>query len=154
MKNWMSGIRGTILMVLLWVVGWALGFGGLIEAFVDRDGDVLDIWFTAMTIPGFIGGIVFSALLRIAEGHRRFDEVPLVRMAIWGAVTGLVIGAIAMARGIELTLTTGKIFVITTVLGIVAAIGSALFFRLVSRKMNVRSQNEKEPPHRDTSPMD
>ena len=137
MKNWLSGIGGTILMVLLWVVGWALGFGGLIEAFVDPNGDVLDIWFTAMAVPGLIGGVVFSALLRIAEGHRRFDEIPFVRMAIWGAVTGLVIGAIAMARGIELTLTTGQIFVITTVLGVVAAVGSALFFRLVSQKMKV-----------------
>ncbi len=133
MKKWMSGIRGTVVMILLWIVGWGLGFGGLIEAFVDPDGDILDIWFTAMAIPGFIGGVVFSALLRIAEGSRSFDELSLVRFATWGAVTGLVIGAIAMARGIELTLTTGKIFVITTALGIVAAIGSAVFFRLVAR---------------------
>ncbi|MDX2042085.1 MAG: hypothetical protein SF097_12595 [Acidobacteriota bacterium] len=133
MNKWMSGIRGTVLMILLWVVGWGLGFGGLIEAFVDPDGEILDIWFTAMAIPGFIGGVVFSALLRIAEGRRSFDEVSLVRFAIWGAATGLVIGGIAMARGIELSLTTGKIFGITTVLGIVAAIGSAVFFRLVAR---------------------
>jgi hypothetical protein len=133
MKKWMSGMRGTILMILLWIVGWGLGFGGLIEAFIDPHGEILDIWFTAMAIPGFIGGVVFSALLRIAEGRRSFDEVSLVRFAIWGAVTGLVIGAIAMARGIELTLTPGKIFAITTALGIVAAIGSAVFFRLVAR---------------------
>lgn len=133
MKKWFSGIRGTILMILLWIVGWGLGFGGLIEAFVDPDGDILDIWFTAMAIPGFIGGVVFSALLRIAEGGRSFDEVSLVRFAIWGAVTGFMIGGIAMAKGIELTLTTGKIFVITTTLGVVAAIGSAVFFRLVAR---------------------
>lgn len=133
MKKWMSGIRGTVLMILLWIVGWGLGFGGLIEAFVDPDGEILDIWFTAMAIPGFIGGVVFSALLRIAEGRRSFDEVSLMRFAIWGAATGLVIGGIAMARGIELSLTTGKIFGITTVLGIVAAIGSAVFFRLVAR---------------------
>ncbi len=134
MKKWMSGIRGTVLMILLWIVGWGLGFGGLIEAFVDPDGKILDIWFTAMAIPGFIGGVVFSALLRIAEGRRSFDEVSLVRFAIWGAATGLVIGGIAMARGIELSLTTGKIFGITTVLGIVAAIGSAVFFRFVARQ--------------------
>lgn len=133
MKKWFSGMRGMILMILLWVVGWGLGFGGLIEAFVDPDGDILDIWFTAMAIPGFIGGVVFSALLRIVEGGRSFDEVSLVRFAIWGAVAGLVIGGIAMARGIELTLTTGKIFVIATALGVVAAIGSAVFFRLVAR---------------------
>jgi hypothetical protein len=132
MKKWMSGIRGTVLMILLWIVGWGLGFGGLIEAFIDPDGDILDVWLTALAIPGFIGGVVFSALLRIAEGRRSFDEVSLARFAMWGAVTGLVIGGIAMAKGIELTLTTGKIFVITTALGVVAAIGSAVFFRLVA----------------------
>jgi len=133
MKKWMSGIRGTLLMILLWIVGWGLGFGGLIEAFIDTSGEILDIWFTAMALPGFIGGVVFSALLAIAERGRSFDQVSLVRFASWGAVTGLVIGGIAMARGIELTLTTGKIFVITTALGIVAAIGSAVFFRLLAR---------------------
>jgi len=133
MKKWFSGIRGTVAMILLWTVGWGLGFGGLVELFVDPSGDILDIWFTAMAIPGFIGGVVFSALLRIAEGGRNFNEVSLVRFAVWGAVTGLVIGGIAMAKGIELTLTTGKIFVITTALGIVAAIGAAVFFRLVAR---------------------
>jgi hypothetical protein len=133
MKKWMSGIRATVLMILLWIVGWGLGFGGLIEAFVDPSGEILDVWLTAMAIPGFIGGVVFSALLRIAEGRRSFDEVSLARFAAWGAVTGLVIGGIAMAKGIELTLTTGKVFVITTALGIVAAIGSAAFFRLVAR---------------------
>ena len=134
MTKWLSGIRGTVLMILLWIVGWGLGFGGLIEAFIDPDGEILDIWFTAMAIPGTIGGVVFSALLWAAEGRRSFDEIPLARFAMWGAVTGFVIGGIAMARGIELTLTTGKIFVITTALGIVAAIGSALFFRLVARR--------------------
>jgi hypothetical protein len=134
MTKWLSGIRGTILMILLWMVGWGMGFGGLIEAFIDPDGNILDVWPTAMAIPGFIGGVVFSALLRIAEGRRSFDEVSLARFATWGAVAGVVIGGIAMARGIELTLTTGKIFVITTALGIVAAIGSAMFFRLVARR--------------------
>jgi hypothetical protein len=133
MKNWRNGIRGTVLMILLWVVGWGLGFGGLIEAFVDPNGEIMDIWFVPMAVTGFIAGVVFSALLAIAERGRSFDEVPLVLYVIWGAVTGLVIGGIAMAKGIELTLTTGKIFVITTVLGIMAAIGSAIFFRLLSR---------------------
>ncbi len=133
MKKWMSGIRGTILMILLWIVGWGLGFGGLIEAFVDPDGDILDIWFTAMAIPGFIGGVVFSALLQIAEGRRSFDEVSLARFATWGVVTGLVIGVIAIAKGIEMSLAPAAMIGITTALGIVAAIGSAVFFRLVAR---------------------
>jgi hypothetical protein len=133
MKKWMSGIRGTVLMILLWIVGWGLGFGGLIEAFIDPDGNILDVWPTAMAIPGFIGGVVFSALLRIAEGRRSFDEVSLARSATWGLVTGLVIGVIAIARGIEMSLAPAAMIGITTALGAVAAFGSAVFFRLAAR---------------------
>ena len=43
MKKWFSGIRGTVVMILLWTVGWGLGFGGLIELFVDPSGDIVDI---------------------------------------------------------------------------------------------------------------
>jgi hypothetical protein len=131
MKTWMSGTRGAILLVFLWVIGWGLGFGGLIEAFIDPDGKIMDIWLTAMVIPGFIGGAVFAAALSLAE-RRRFDEVPIIRFAFWGAFTGIVIGGIAFAKGIELTLTTSKIFAITTILGLIAGIGSAIFFRLVA----------------------
>ena len=131
MKTWMSGTRGAILLVFLWVIGWGLGFGGLIEAFIDPDGKIMDIWVTAMVIPGFIGGAVFAAALSLAE-RRRFDEVPIIRFAFWGAFTGIVIGGIAFAKGIELTLTTSKIFAITTILGLIAGIGSAIFFRLVA----------------------
>ncbi len=94
MKKSQSGRRGTVAMILLWIVGWGLGFGGLIEAFVDPSGAIGDIWLTAMAIPGFIGGAVFSALLRIAEGRRSFDEVSLARFATWGVVTGLVLGVL------------------------------------------------------------
>lgn len=84
MKKWLSGIRGTVVMILMWTVGWGLGFGGLIEAFVDPSGDIVDVWPTALAIPGFIGGVVLSALLRLAEGRRSFDEVSLARFAAWG----------------------------------------------------------------------
>jgi len=135
MKKWFSGIRGTVVMILLWTVGWGLGFGGLIELFVDPSGDIVDIWPTAMAIPGFIGGVVLSALLRIAEGRRSFDEVSLARFAAWGVVTSLVIGVIAIATGVAsaVSLAAAAMIGITAVLGAVAAIGSAVFFRLVAR---------------------
>ena len=135
MKRWLTGIPGTMVMILLWTIGWGLGFGGLIEAFVDPSGAIVDIWFTAMAIPGFMGGAVFSALLRTAEGRRGFDEVPLARFAVWGVVTGLVLGVLAVAMGVasDLSLAAGVLFGITTALGAVAAIGSAVFFRLIAR---------------------
>lgn len=155
MKKWLSGIRGTVVMILTWTVGWGLGFGGLIEAFIDPDGRILDVWPTAMAIPGFIGGVVFCGLLRIAEGRRSFDEVSLARSAIWGGVTGLVLAVVAatgvaslisrvishVALGLAIAFGAGNdelrgptAIGITTALGAVAAIGSAVFFRLVARR--------------------
>ena len=102
---------------------------------VDPSGDILDVWPTAMAIPGFIGGAVLSALLRIAEGRRRFDEVSLARFATWGVVTGLVLGVLAVATGVasDLSLAAPVMIGITTAPGAVAAVGSAVFFRLAAR---------------------
>lgn len=136
MNNWLSGIRGTILTISLWVVGWGVGFGGLIEAFIDPDGKVLDIWPVAMAIPGFIGGVVFAGLMAVTESRVGLDTVSYLRSVLFGAAAGFVIGAIAMARGIELTLTTGKIFIITILLGMTAALGTSVFFRLAARWQN------------------
>lgn len=137
MTKWLSGIRGTVAMILTWTVGWGLGFGGLIEAFVDPSGEIVDIWFTVMAIPGFFGGVLFSALLRIAEGGRGFDQVSLPRIVAWGVVTGVALGGVlVVATRVEnvLSLTAAQVVGITTVLGTVAAIGSAVFFRLLARR--------------------
>ena len=134
MKKWLSGARGTIAMILTWTVGWGLGFGGLMELY-DPQGQIGDVWPTALAVPGFIGGVVFSALLRIAEGSRSFDEVPLARMATWGVVTGLVLGVLTIPAKVgDVSPGAAGMIGIATVLGTVAAIGSAVFFRLIARR--------------------
>jgi hypothetical protein len=83
MKKWLRRIRGAVGMGLTWAAGWAL-VGVLIELFIDPMGSLVDVWPTALAIPGFLGGAVFSAVLRIAEGRRRFDELSLPRFGAWG----------------------------------------------------------------------
>jgi hypothetical protein len=155
MKKWLTGTRGTVVMILTWTVGWGLGFAGLIEAFVDPHGEFLDVWPTAMAIPGFLGGVVFSALLRIAEGRRSFDEASLARAAAWGGVTGLLLAVIAatgvaglisrvishVALGLAAAFGAGSdnlrgpaAIVIMAGLSAVAGVGSSVFFRLVARR--------------------
>jgi hypothetical protein len=133
--KWLSGLRGAIFTVVLWVVGWALGFGGLAEMFVDPHGETLDIWPAEMAIPGFFAGVMFAALLLIAEGRRRLDEVPLVRWTIWGVVAGPVLGVVSITTDgpIPLSLTSAEMLGLATGLCAVAAIGSAVFFRLLVR---------------------
>jgi len=134
MTKWMSGTRGTVAMILTWTVGWGLGFGGLMELY-DPHGQIGDVWPTALAIPGFVGGIVFSALLRIAEGRRSFDEVSLARFVTWGVVTGLVLGLLTIPAKVG-DVSPGALGMIgiATVLSVVAALGSAIFFRLIARR--------------------
>ncbi len=134
MTKWMSGTRGTVAMILTWTVGWGLGFGGLMELY-DPHGQIGDVWPTALALPGFVCGIVFSALLRIAEGRRTFDEVSLARFVTWGVVTGLVLGLLTIPAKVG-DVSPGALGMIgiATVLSVVAALGSAIFFRLIARR--------------------
>jgi hypothetical protein len=143
MQEWLSGTRGTITMILTWTLGWGVGYGGLIEAFVDPHGELVDIWPAAMAAPGLIGGITMSALLRVTHGRTSLGEVPLGRFAVWGVITGVVLGVLAVASGLssDIAIDTAQrrpvppevMIGITTALGAVAGLGSAVFFRLIAR---------------------
>jgi hypothetical protein len=133
MNKWMSGIRGAMLMIVLWVVGWGLGFGGIMEL-IDPDGRVQDVWPTVLAIPGIIGGVLFSVLLLIAERGRRFDQIPFARIAIWGAATGILLGILTIPAEVgDVSPGAAGMIGIFTALSLVAAIGSAVFFRLAAR---------------------
>ena len=142
MKKWLSGLRGMFVMILLWMLGWAVGFGGLIETFVDPHGELVDIWPAAMGFAGAIGGVLISALIRLAEQRRSLDEISIPRFTTWGVVTGLGLGVLAVAIGLSRDIAIDTPLVrpvapavligIAAGLGAVAAIGSALFFRLLT----------------------
>jgi hypothetical protein len=134
MKKWVSGIRGTVLMIVLWVIGWGLGFGGIMEAFIDPDGKIGDIWPTMMAVPGLVGGIVFSVLLLIAKRRTGFNEVPFFHFALWGVVTGIFLGLLTIPAEVgDVSPGAAGMIGIASVLGLVAGIGSGAFFRLIGR---------------------
>ncbi len=134
MRKWLSGVRGTVAVILAWTGGWGLGFGGLMELY-DPHGQIGDVWPTALAIPGFIGGVVFSALLRIAERRHSFDEVPLARMTTWGVVTGLVLGVLTIPAKVgDVSPGAAGMIGIASALGAVAGLGSAIVFRLIARR--------------------
>ena len=127
-------------MGLAWAVGWAVlgALIGIISGFLGiPEESGLDPWI-ALATPGFVGGVIFSAVLRFAEGGRPFSELPLRRLAAWGAVAGLVLGVLPFVFG---TLTSEHplwflVFAIigsTTSLSAVSAVGSALLFRYAAR---------------------
>ena len=82
MKKWLKRIRGALGMGLAWAATW----------FVLTIPTV--VWWIGFPVmfamQGFMGGVIFSTVLGIVEGRRRFDEMSLPRFAAWGAVGGLV----------------------------------------------------------------
>ena len=97
MKKWLRRIRAAVLMGLTWGLAWGVVGGAIMEGIVDPDGRILDMWPQTLAIPGFLGGVVFSVVLWLTEGRRRFDELSLPRVAVWGALAGLLLCGLAIS---------------------------------------------------------
>jgi hypothetical protein len=103
-KKWLRRSRGAVGMGLTWAAGWAL-FGVLIGVTSrllpglpwDSFFEVFDAPLPALAVPGFVGGLIFSAVLGIAGRRRRFDELSLPGFAAWGAVGGLLLSLVPAA---------------------------------------------------------
>lgn len=74
-----------------WITGLALGFplGGIAINYAVMFG-----------VLGFVGGTIFSTVLRITEGRRTFDQLSLPRFTVWGALGGLVLGGLSVIIGL------------------------------------------------------
>lgn len=100
MKKRLGRIRAALRMGLIWAAGWVpIGLLiGLVLGGNSRTPDEfpLDDWVVPLAALGFLGGALFSGVLRIAEGRRRFDELSLPRSAAWGALGGLALGVLAV----------------------------------------------------------
>jgi hypothetical protein len=42
---------------------------------------------------GFVAGVIFSGVLGLVEGRRRFDQMSLPRFAAWGAAGGFLLSS-------------------------------------------------------------
>jgi hypothetical protein len=91
MKKWGRRIRAALRMGLTWGAAW---FGaGILLARVP--GFYSDLPFALLFAPlGFLTGIIFSGILVVIAGRRRFDRMSLSRFAGWGAVSGLLLSGI------------------------------------------------------------
>jgi hypothetical protein len=98
MKKWLRRIRAAVTMGLLWAVPWAI-VAVLIGWVVDPNEAMDEMWWVIGAYPGFLGGVLFSIVLSIAERHRSLGELSLRRFAAWGAAAGLVIGVLPFMLG-------------------------------------------------------
>jgi hypothetical protein len=101
---WLKRIRGAVGLGVTWAAGWALA--GLLIGVTskltpglpwDYFFDVFDAPLPALAIPGFVGGVLFSAVLGIAGRRHTFDQLSVPRFAAWGAVGGLLLSLVPAA---------------------------------------------------------
>jgi hypothetical protein len=137
-KKWLRGVRRALLIGLTWAAVWA-PIGVLIGMIVDPDESMDEMWFLVGAYPGFLCGAIFSTLLGFAESRRRFDELSLPQSAVWGAVSGVLVGVLPFALGtptkeFPLWLLGVAIIGSVTLLSAVSAVGSALIARRMAKK--------------------
>lgn len=130
MRHLRRRVRGAIGMGITWGLAWG-GAGVVLAVVTGFTADVPFPLFFAML--GFIAGVIFSAILALTAGRRRFDQMSLPRFAAWGAVGGVVMSAFfarAASLGWDDLLMVGTTFALASV---VCATGSLALARRATR---------------------
>jgi hypothetical protein len=131
MPKWLRRIRGAIGMGFTWAAAW--GAAGLVPRWVF--GFNADAPFPLVFgVFGFFAGIIFSGLLMLAEGRRRFDQMSLSRFAGWGATSGLLLAALFAKAA---SLGWGELLVVAPTFALACAIcasGSLAVARRAARR--------------------
>lgn len=91
MSKLLRRVRGAIGMGLAWGAAWSLA-GGIPRWLFGFNADVP--FGLVFGVLGFLGGVIFFAVLALTEGRRTFDQLSLPRFAAWGGIGGLLLSAI------------------------------------------------------------
>ena len=142
MKTWLIGLRSVIGMGVIWALGWGLlgGLLAIVSSFLPGNPfeAILDPWL-ALALPGLLAGLLFAAIMRIGDRDRRMDELALGRIALWGAVAGVVLGTFPFLLGTPTSqYPIGQLVLMilgfTTIVSAGTAVGAALVYRLLRRE--------------------
>jgi drug/metabolite transporter (DMT)-like permease len=132
--KWLRLIRGVLVMGLIWAVGGFL-IGGLFEL-VDNVVPaahpftrLVDMWAPVLAILAFRRGVLFAVVLGLARGRRRFEDFSLAQFAAWGALSGLVLGGIALLTGASVVF-----LAVTTLLSAIGGASSLAVARVAERR--------------------
>lgn len=156
MPKWLRRIRGAVGMGLTWAVGWAvagvlIGVASLLLPGLPWSSffEVFDAPLPALAIPGFFGGVFFSAVLGTAGRRRRFSELSLPGVAAWGALGGLLLTlfpfalvAVGLASREGSDIGTGQVLAVITPLFVLLSALSAAVTLLIARAAERRDHRE------------
>lgn len=131
MRTWLRRIRGAIGMGVMWAAAWfAAGTVPRWVFGVNTDAPLPLVF----GLFGFLAGVVFSAVLALTAGRRRFDQMSLPRFALWGAMGGLLLSALFAKAG---SLGWGDVLALAPTLAVasaVSAVGSLAMARRAVRQ--------------------
>jgi hypothetical protein len=154
MNKWLRWTRAAFGMGLAWAFGW--GFvGGLIELASNLGihlpwFSLIDMWPQTLAIPGFVGGAIFSVVLRIAAGSRRFEELSVPKFGAWGALAGALLGGLLVAVFGGSVGIAAVVISVTTLLGAISGSGTLAIARMAEQReqLGAGSDAEKLPEGR------
>jgi hypothetical protein len=144
MTKWLRRMRGALGIGLTWAAAWG-GAGTLVMlVFLLRTGSRPDAPFPFMfAAAGLVAGLLFSGVLGLVEGRRRFDQMSIRRFAAWGAAGGFLLAA-AFVLAVSLSGGAGFLWNLVLVgpLFAVAAAGSAAGSLALARRAQGRERLE------------
>lgn len=127
-------------MGVIWAVAW--GFVGGIPRWIFgfRADAPFGIIFGVL---GFMAGVMFSVVLALADGRRRFDQMSLGRFAGWGAVGGALLAGIFSRMA---SLGVGDVLLITPTFMVACAACASGSLALARRgeRPELRAQGERD----------
>jgi len=132
MKRILRKIRGMIGTGLTWAAAW-IGLGAVLGALAGFPMGSLFRLALSNSVGGFIAGASFALILSVAERRRTLEDLSLRRVALWGAIGGLVVTSIPLAFGAPLAFLMGPL-VINGGIGAALASGSVVMAKRADRR--------------------
>ncbi len=94
MRSLGTRARGVALISLIWASLWAVMFGALLLALerVLGPSNEPSLMFMMWTIAqvGLVSGVLFGVLLALGENGKAVEQISLMRVTLWGALSAAV----------------------------------------------------------------
>ncbi len=139
MTQWLKRIGRAVAIGVAWAVVWAPIAVVIGTTIIDPDNSMDEMWPAIGAYPGFLCGVIFVALVGIAERGRNLDQLSLARAAGWGGLAGVVVGVFPFTVGTPTSSVPLWQLVLSVIgsfggISALSAIGSVLIARIAKKR--------------------